>query len=125
MTKAFASLLSKDGDRKVCRIRFNSYASDLLANVPYVTLGKNANYIVLIPQKLSTSTSVRVGKGVCGETYISMNKAVYSHGFLSESLFDGTRYAVKKTKDGKICICLKEVVIPNGYEQRRTHEGKR
>lgn len=111
MNKAFVSFLNRRGNNKAWyRMRFNMHSAKLLKDVEFVTIGKADGYIVLAPQKLPTPGCLRVGTDSYGYPYITMNKVINSQGFLNASLFDGTRYVVKKGKNGnKIYICLKEV----------------
>lgn len=112
MSKAFVTFLSTNGSRgEWFRIRFNTLAAKPLNGITNVEIGKNSNHIVIIPVSQKTNKSIGVGRDGQGVPYLSLNRLVKNHGFLSPDLFDGTRYAVKRNKDGtKMYICLDETV---------------
>lgn len=96
------------------RIRLNVSAGRVLNGVTFVQVLKTDGYIVLVPAdgnldvKRSRVTDSR------GRKVVSMNMYVRD-GFVPAAWFGtGERFKVKRTRDGKLCICLKEVVQNNG-----------
>ena len=112
MKKAFVTFLSANSDKKAWyRLRFNSTAAKLFKDYRYAEIGKNNDFIVITPIDYQTDHSIGVGRDGHKVPYLSMNRLVNAHGFLDASLFDGTRYAVKRNKEGtKLYIDLNEVV---------------
>lgn len=91
-------------------MRFNTVASVLLRDVEYVTMRKNANYIVLEKaDKNAKERTYYVFHHPRGGAMISLAWLVKQDGAISKSAF-GKRYKVKRDKENRIYICLNEVV---------------
>lgn len=50
------------------------------------------------------------------KTQIFVTPLVSKVGLVHKEYFDGSRYRVKKTKDGKVCICLSEKINKEGED---------
>ena len=72
-----------------------------------VSISRSENYIIL-----SKGGEYRIiGRDYeRPRTQINVTKLVRQGGLIPESYFDGSYYKVKKTKDGRVVICLNEKV---------------
>ena len=117
-TYAWCALLHTNTNRNnVYRIRFNMVTSHLLDGVDYVSVIKTERYLVLTPTDVNEVKNNNVvhilHKNERGYNiaYINMNRIVMHERIISGSFFGlGTRYKIKKDKDGRIYICLAEVI---------------
>lgn len=109
--KAYVSFLRSNGnvyDNYV--MRFNQLASVLLDGVEYVTMRKNANYIVLEPaNNVNQDEKIFHVWHTRGVAMISLARLVRHDGAINQSAF-GKRYKVKHDKQNRVYICMNEVV---------------
>ena len=115
---SWCSFIESDGQnsRHTYRIRFNRISSRLFCGCKYVYVRKSKNHIIFTPVHDELDAEGRKGflpvhYDTVGGAIISANNAVNQQGFIPSRLFGtGKRYKVKKDKDGRIYICINEVV---------------
>ena len=109
--KAYATFLVINSSKTdEYRIRLNKVAARLLNTVSQVEIRKTDKYLVLYP--VSGGYGFHLSYDNVGCPSISMSRLVKYEGFLTKDLFDGSRYAVRRGKNGdkRVFICLQEKV---------------
>ena len=100
-------------------IRFNSMAALALRGIEWVEISKTKDnaHIILTPcfepDNVRTRGVAHINRCHWAEAdypRICADYMVKHEGFLKSEWFNGKRYKVKKGKDRKIIICIKEVV---------------
>ena len=117
-TTAWASMLKTEtNDNTLYRIRFNRLTSKLFVGIEWVYVAKTEKYLVFTPvadPEIKAPHMVHVAHKFDSGHHIAeicMNRIVLHEGIVSRSFFGKMmRYKVKRGKDGRVCICLTEVV---------------
>ena len=117
-TYSWCAFLHTNTNRSdIYRVRFNMVTSHLLDGVDYVSVIKTERYLVLTPTDVLPAKDNNVVHVLHKKergyeiAYLIMNRIVIHERIISGSFFGlGTRYKIKKDKDGRIYICLTEVI---------------
>lgn len=108
----YASLCRQAGETYY--IHFGSMVGNtIMSDWKKVDISRRGDYLILSPGG---------GFPIIGrewkqrKTQVFVTKLVSTDGIVHKDYFDGSRYLVKKTKDGKVCICLSEKISKEGED---------
>lgn len=100
-------------------MRFNQLASVLLDGVDWVTMRKSDKYIILDTalEDAENPEVYHVWHDPRNAALISLSSLVKKEGAIGKSMF-GKRYKVKRDRQGRVYICVKEIVGEVGEREQ-------